>query len=83
MAIAMLNEVSQSTPDIHDQVKAKMDIEGYPRAAMVFHSAAPMEGGGMPIFAVWESREDWERFREMQLPAGVSIGSLAAFASVG
>ena len=42
----MPNELTQSTPEIHDQVKAKMNIDRDPPAGMVFHPAGPMEGGG-------------------------------------
>jgi hypothetical protein len=39
---------------------------------LVVHLALPNEGGGLRYVDVWDTREDWERFRDEQVEPVVS-----------
>lgn len=67
MAISMLQEMPNNTLENYDAVSSKADIESNPPEGLIFHTAAEMEGGGVRIFNVWESREAFERFQDERL----------------
>ena len=65
MPVAVLVQGQQITPEGYDAVSAKLGDE--PPEGMLVQSAGAMEGGGMRILSIWESREHHERFREERL----------------
>ncbi len=67
MAISMLQEMPNNTLENYDAVSNKVGIESDPPEGLIFHTAAEMEGGGVRIFNVWESREASERFEDERL----------------
>ncbi|MBA3839776.1 MAG: hypothetical protein M3515_07630 [Actinomycetota bacterium] len=67
MAISMLQEMPNNTLENYDAVSSKVGIESDPPEGLIFHTAAEMEGGGVRIFNVWESRDAFERFQDERL----------------
>ncbi len=67
MPISMLQEMPNNTLENYDAVTSKAGIESDPPEGLIFHAAAEMEGGGVRIFNVWESRDALERFQEERL----------------
>jgi hypothetical protein len=52
--------------NMYDGVNAAMDIANDPPAGLLFHWAGEVDGK-WTITDVWESRDDYERFREERL----------------
>ena len=69
MAIGVLNEVEGVTPDLYDQVNAKLG-EDRPSGGIVH--AVGFADGKMVIFDIWESQEDWEHFERERLTPAIS-----------
>ena len=67
MAISMVQETPEATVEMYDAVAARLGMEEDPPRGMIVHSAAAMEGGGLRIVDIWESREDLDRFRQERL----------------
>ena len=65
MAIAVISEVRKGTLDMYDAVNRRLEADGLrAQDGHVFHCAGAMEGGGFRVFDVWETRQQFERFRE-------------------
>jgi hypothetical protein len=65
------------TEDLYQRVKAEIGDE--PPKGLVLHLVARHDGG-LRHFNVWESREDWERYRAER--AGPAIGRVLAAAGI-
>lgn len=76
MAISMLQESRDVTIDMYDAVASRLGVDADPPPGMILHTATPMDGGGIRIFDVWESREHLDRFREERL--GPTIATVMA-----
>ena len=73
MAIGTIIRLSEGMgAEQYDAVQAQIDIEGEPVEGLIFHSAGELEGR-FQVFNVWETRENFDRFRTDRLrPAMVS-----------
>ena len=82
MAIVMIMDFP-ATAAQYDQVNAAMGAVDDPPAGLILHAASEREGG-MRVVDVWESQEDFDRFREERLNPAVSevMGPQAAEAPV-
>ncbi|MDQ6895226.1 MAG: antibiotic biosynthesis monooxygenase [Actinomycetota bacterium] len=60
MALAMLAEIPDLTPEEYESVVRKVNKEGSPAGAL-FHAGGPIEGG-YRVVEVWESREAADAF---------------------
>jgi hypothetical protein len=67
MALAFLIELPDFTPEQGAAVLRELGLSNRPPAGQVLHIEGPMEGGGMRIVDVWESREVFETFIREQL----------------
>ncbi|MFP5317152.1 MAG: hypothetical protein ACLGI2_02530 [Acidimicrobiia bacterium] len=74
MAYALEYEVP-ATPEIYGRVKAEVGDE--PAKGMVSHLVVRQDHGLRHI-TVWDSREDWERFRDERLQPAVGRVLVAA-----
>jgi hypothetical protein len=77
MAIGLRLKITGGTQEQYDALHAHMGIDGDPPEGLIFHAAGPIdEGWGVIDF--WESREDFDRFRENRLmPAFGALGDQA------
>ncbi len=66
MAVVLQIQWDGFTPQHYDDLKRKLDWDNNPPEGAVFH-AAWFEDGGLRVFDVWESREDFHRFFDEQL----------------
>ncbi len=75
MAVAFVVEIAGMTTEIYDQVMDNLnwDREELP-AGLISHYASEMPGG-LFIFDVWESAEDWQRFAETRLGAAMEAAT--------
>jgi hypothetical protein len=71
MAVLVENSVEQSNPEIHDAVAAKLDVENDPPAGLIVHTAIDEGDKGIRIVDIWESQQDFEKFRDERLMAAV------------
>jgi hypothetical protein len=53
-------------PQMYDAVTGAIGLEGDPPEGLIFHWAGEVDGQ-WTITDVWESREDFDRFREQRL----------------
>jgi hypothetical protein len=53
-------------PESYDGVNAAMDLESNPPNGLIFHWVGEVDGK-WTVTDVWESSEDFERFRDEQL----------------
>ena len=67
MAVAFVAEMPGMTTEIYDRVMDNLNWgrDGLP-AGFISHYATEMPGG-LFIFDVWDSAEDWQRFAEADL----------------
>jgi heme-degrading monooxygenase HmoA len=65
------------TPEVYDQVQAKLDLEARPPEGLIVHTAG-FTGGNMIVFDVWESGEAFERFANERLHRAIEEVSRAA-----
>ncbi len=74
MAVGIINRFPEGMgADQYDAVRAKMGIDNDPPEGMIFHSAGELEGR-FQVFNVWETPENFERFRTDRLrPAQVEV----------
>ena len=69
MALAFLLEFPGVTQEQYDQVLEKLQLGGKTYQGGIFHVAGPMEGGWR-VITVWDSDEQFQRFRnETLIPA--------------
>jgi hypothetical protein len=75
MAIAMVQEFTVESDDRsttnYDSVRERLNVEANPPAGLIIHTAGFTGTGVFRIFDVWESEEDWERFRDGPLRSAV------------
>jgi hypothetical protein len=71
MAIAMVQEFPVEPDDRsttnYDAVAERLNVAADPPAGLLIHTAGFTGTGLFRIFDVWESQEDWQRFREERL----------------
>jgi hypothetical protein len=70
MAVGILNDNPNLTPEFYDAVNDKMDVSGNPPAGLIFHSAGVADSG-FRIFDVWQSQDAFDRFVEERLRPAV------------
>ena len=76
-ATIVIIEMDDLTPDVYDQMTAKMDAHtgdggNHPS---VSHTAARADGGGLLVVDVWDSPESFGRFAEEQIgPVAAEAG---------
>jgi hypothetical protein len=66
MPVGVLVESAPVTAEIFDAVEAKIP-GGNDQEGLLIRTAGPKEGGGFRVYSVWESKEDYERFRDERL----------------
>ena len=71
MAILMVQEFSveeddRSTPN-YDSVSERLNVKADPPPGLIVHTAGFTGRGMFRIAAVWESEDDWQRFRDGRL----------------
>lgn len=70
MPISRYQEAREVKTHDYDAVNRRLDMENNPPAGLLAHAVAPIEGGGMRFWEVWESEEHMNRFeQERLLPA--------------
>jgi hypothetical protein len=71
MAILMVQEFSVEEDDLgtpnYDRVSERLDVRDDPPSGLVVHTAGFTGRGIFRIAQVWESEEDWQRFRDGRL----------------
>ena len=68
MSVVVVNEIEGGSQELYDRVNPKVMPDGLPDGCQ-FHVAGPVEGGWR-VISVWESDEQFQRFRdETLLPA--------------
>jgi hypothetical protein len=67
MLISRYQEAREATLESYDAVNRRMGIEDNPPDGLLSHAVAPMEGGGVRFWEVWESEDDMHRFEEQRL----------------
>ena len=76
MPIALVQEFPVEADDRstsnYDGVQARLNVSGDPPAGLLLHTAGFTGTGIFRIFGVWESDEDWQRFREERLMPAVA-----------
>ena len=74
MAVAILSEVPEGSVSMYEAVMDKLGGRGVLAPGQLVHVVGPLEGGGLRVFDVWESVEDFTRFNEQHLyPAVVEV----------
>jgi hypothetical protein len=75
MAIVVVNRGSDWNQELYDQLfELVIPDTASPPRGLLGHYAGPGEGGWQ-VVDVWESREDWDRFRdEKVMPAAQEHG---------
>jgi hypothetical protein len=76
MAIAMVQEFEVDADDRstsnYDGVQALLKVNSDVPAGLLLHTAGFTGTGLFRIFGVWESEQDWQRFREERLMPAVA-----------
>jgi hypothetical protein len=71
MAILMVQEFEVEEDDLatpnYDSVSERVDVKGDPPPGLIVHTAGFTGRGLFRIANVWESEEDWQRFRDGRL----------------
>jgi hypothetical protein len=65
MAVVVVNEVEGGTQEFYEQVNSKVMGGELPAGAQV-HIAGPIDKGWR-VITVWDSKEDFQRFRDEKL----------------
>lgn len=76
MAVAFVMDFQGGTRQQYDEVIAKMDLGGETAPGGLFHAAGSYEGGWR-VVDVWESVEQFERFRDEKIIPYVTEAGLA------
>ncbi len=75
MPIAFVQEfdvdAGDSSTSNYDAVKAKLNVDADPPAGLIVHTAGFTGNGIFRTYDVWESKEDFERFRDERLMPAV------------
>jgi hypothetical protein len=67
MAIARYQEARNVSPEDYDAMNEKLNMPSEPPEGLLSHAVAPIEGGGMRFWEVWESEDQMRRFEEERL----------------
>ncbi len=67
MAIVVIQDVDEATPESYDEVQEQLNMEGDRPKGLILASGSEREGGGMRFVDIWESEEDMQRFEEERL----------------
>ncbi|MBK5220220.1 MAG: hypothetical protein JJE35_10620 [Thermoleophilia bacterium] len=71
MSILMVQEFEVEEDDLstpnYDSVSARLNVKGDPPPGLIVHTAGFTGRGVFRIANVWESEEDWQRFRDGRL----------------
>jgi hypothetical protein len=71
MAILMVQEFEVEEDDFgtpnYDSVSERLNVKGDPPPGLIVHTAGFTGRGVFRITNVWESEEDWQRFRDGRL----------------
>jgi len=77
MAVLVTQELRGVSQEMYDGVNEKINAVAGPPAGLIVHTSGPADGGWR-IVDVWESAEDFERFREERIrPAVVAYAEEA------
>jgi hypothetical protein len=75
MAIVMIQEFEVEENDLsttnYDSISERLGVESEAPEGLVVHTAGFTGHGVFRIADVWESQEDWERFRDGRLAEAV------------
>jgi hypothetical protein len=76
MAVAMLIDNPNGSPEIYEQLRERIGLDK--PAGGIFHVAGPSPNGGWRVIEIWESQEDAKRFLAERLrPAAEAVGAPA------
>ena len=64
MPYAFIQDVP-ANEHVYAEVRARLGDS--PPKGLISHVVVPAEGGGLRYIDLWDSAEDWERFREEQV----------------
>jgi alcohol dehydrogenase YqhD (iron-dependent ADH family) len=67
MAVVIVSEMAQGNQEIYDRVTSKVMPQNELPDGCILHIAGPGEESGWRVITVWESDEQFNRFREEQL----------------
>ncbi len=67
MPISRYQEARQATLEAYDALNQRMGVPENPPDGLLSHAVAPMEGGGLRFWEVWESKDHMNRFEEERL----------------
>jgi hypothetical protein len=67
MPLSRYQEARQATLESYDAVNRRMGIEENPPDGLLSHAVAPMEGGGVRFWEVWESGDHMQKFEQERL----------------
>ena len=72
MAILVVTEIGGATAEQDAAMVKALDVEGSPPAGAWMRMAGPM-AGGWRIVSLWDSEEDFERFRDERLAPALAV----------
>jgi hypothetical protein len=76
MALGMYFQPASFTRERYDEAIARLDQAGAAApAGRKFHFAFVGESGGIEVFDVWDSMEDFEKFGETLVPIMSELGA--------
>lgn len=70
MTVVMIQESVEMTPEMYDEVNAKLGVNQDPPEGLIVHTAG-RDGDRFQVVDVWESREAYDRFNESRLGPAV------------
>lgn len=70
MAVLVMQELPGVSRETYDGVNEKLNPAGMPPAGLIVHTSGPADGGWR-IVDVWESAEDFNRFRDERVVPAV------------
>jgi hypothetical protein len=74
MAVAMLIDNPNGSPEVYEQLRERIGLDK--PAGGIFHVAGPSPNGGWRVIEIWESDEDAKRFLAERLgPAAEAVGT--------
>ena len=71
MPVAILSEVPDGTVEMYEAVMERLGGKGTLAPGHLLHVVGERAEGGLRVFDVWETREDFERFDEEHLHPAV------------
>jgi hypothetical protein len=70
MAVLVTQELPGVSQEMYDGVNERINAAAGPPAGLIVHTSGPADGGWR-IVDVWESADDFERFREERIRPAV------------